>query len=190
MIRGILGHLTGLYGVAVSPDPISRIAVKRSVTGWQTEGNLPSSPAAVFRGRPVDPGIRRQPIIDAVYTKSRTLPIAALSAIVRARLPPAWPRSWPTARRGYRRQESVAARPPAGASHARNRCGHFASLATLTQSVAAMEYKSQTTSPSASKHHGRLPLNRSVCAPRLVSMTGEVGAVSGKGDIAAGSLRN
>src|SRR5580704_16376778 len=65
--------------------------------GWLTKGNLASSPAAVSRGRLVDPGIRRQAIIGAVYTNSRTHLLATLSAIVRARVPPVWLRSWPTA---------------------------------------------------------------------------------------------
>jgi hypothetical protein len=150
-------------GYWCSPDPIFRSAVKRGLMGWLTEGNLPPSPAAVFRGRPVDPGTRRQAITEAVYTKSRTLPLATLSAIVRARLPQAWPRSWPTARRGNYRQESVAALPPAGASHARNRCDRFASLATLAQSVAAIEYRSRTNvSDYVQTSRSTSPLNRSV----------------------------
>jgi hypothetical protein len=151
--------------------------VKRSLMGWLTKGNLASSPAAVSRGRPVDPGIRRQAITEAVYTKSRTHPLATLSAIVRARVLPfgcdlgqlpgadiAGKNPWPLVRPPARpTPETVAT----------------ASLRSPRSRRASPPWNTRAgqTSPSASKHHGRLPLNRSVGAPHLMSKTGEVGAV-------------
>jgi hypothetical protein len=145
--------------------------------GWLTKGNLASSPAAVSRGRLVDPGIRRQAIIEAVYTNSRTHLLATLSAIVRARVPPVWLRSWPTAGADIAGKNPwPLVRPPARPTPETVATASLRSPRSRRAST-AMEYTSRTNLASASKHHGRLPLNRSVRAPHLMSKTGEVGAV-------------